>query len=777
MTTAAVEISTWVRLLARKSRALSTSVVSSSGALSSFWVILRRWVVGGIECSSGRRPAEDQRSLARLRLHLVFEILGRHPLEDLGPFVARHTGEVLIRSLLFALRLVELAGSFEHFLGHVDGRLGAQRQRDRVARPRIYFERLAVARLDLNPREVGVFAQLGDLGQLDCRAELGQQIAQQVVRHRALRLDPFELGGHRGGLERADPDVQVELVVGILEDDDGHLGRGVERDPTYDHQNEVFPVTGHRRALQSFLFKRARLRVEIQRVTWRKYLGPKTPCGQPNELPIKLVEIAALFHQVAVRGVAIHFAVAEAPGIAAFRIKPDHFFGALADFTQAPFVREIVIVARVAEHDDGGALVDGAQMIGDEVAERVAEIRVGVYVDDVALECDVERFLGVIVAKAFGYFTDVGDEDEAAHARVEILQRVNELQHESRRVAHRIRNVAQDYDLRFLFLALLEAELERNAAVFEVLAKGALDVEAALLGTLAAHGDHVFQALRQARHRLVHFLEFFFAQVIETLLADLVEALIFLLLDVAFLALHPDVAADDVVERLETALEIFFHLGLELGADIHLLELLAQLLDLGFDLVEAELAGERARKIVLLDRALDPIELDGARGLADFPLHLARVVLQQLLSKLGEILALLLEHLLDLIEEFLKFLIRHRKRVLHGLARLLDNLAEAGEVDIEEFLEHGQFAGSLDHRGPQCGAERIALGEAGDFGGAECVERFRQRDAHTVLAQQVRKFDELLLHGVVAPYPATRLNLRDPSPGPGWPLGHAARSI
>src|SRR5208282_3400459 len=103
------------------------------------------------------------------------------------------------------------------------------------------------------------------------------------MRHRPLRLDPFELGGHRGGLERTDPDVQVELVVGILQDDDGHLGGRIERDPAHDHQNEVFPVTSHRRALQ-FLFRRARLRIEIPRGAWRKYLGPKTPCGQPSKL-------------------------------------------------------------------------------------------------------------------------------------------------------------------------------------------------------------------------------------------------------------------------------------------------------------------------------------------------------------------------------------------------------------------------------------------------------------------------------------------------------------
>ena len=75
-----------------------------------------------------------------------------------------------------------------------------------------------------------------------------------------------------------------------------------------------------------------------------------------------------------------------------------------------------------------------------------------------------------------------------------------------------------------------------------------------------------------------------------------------------------------------------------------------------------------------------------------------------------------LEHLLDFVEELLKFLIRHRERVLHRLARLLDDFAEAREVDVEQFLEDGQLAGALDHRGAQRGAERVALVQPGDFG-------------------------------------------------------------
>src|SRR6266481_9554340 len=165
-------------------------------------------------------------------------------------------------------------------------------------------------------------------------------------------------------------------------------------------------------------------------------------CDQTIDHPIKLVEIAALFHQVAVWAVTIHLAVAKAPGITALRIKPDDFLGALADFTQAPVMRQIVIVARVTEHDHGRAFVHRANMIGNEIAERVAEIRVRVHVDDIALERDVECFLGIVVAEAFGHFTDIGDEDETAHARIESLQRIDELKHDALRTesdtSHRI---------------------------------------------------------------------------------------------------------------------------------------------------------------------------------------------------------------------------------------------------------------------------------------------------------------------------------------------------
>src|SRR3984893_9193028 len=137
---------------------------------------------------------------------------------------------------------------------------------------------------------------------------------------------------------------------------------------------------------------------------------------------VKLVEIAALLDQITMRRIAFHLAIAETPGVAALWVEPDDATGALADFAQTPVVRQIVIVARVAQHDHRGALVDRPDMVAHEIAEGAAEIGVRVYVNDIALERDVEGFLDVVGAEGLGDLADVGDEDEAAHPRVKGLQ-------------------------------------------------------------------------------------------------------------------------------------------------------------------------------------------------------------------------------------------------------------------------------------------------------------------------------------------------------------------
>src|ERR1700730_840794 len=114
---------------------------------------------------------------------------------------------------------------------------------------------------------------------------------------------------------------------------------------------------------------------------------------------VKVVEIAAILDQIAMRRVAFHLAVAETPGVAALWVEPDDTAGALADFAQAPVVRQIVVVTRIAQHDHRGALVDRPDMVAHEIAEGAAEIGMRVYVNDIAPELDVEGFLDVVVAE------------------------------------------------------------------------------------------------------------------------------------------------------------------------------------------------------------------------------------------------------------------------------------------------------------------------------------------------------------------------------------------
>src|SRR5512147_1932386 len=87
---------------------------------------------------------------------------------------------------------------------------------------------------------------------------------------------------------------------------------------------------------------------------------------------IELIQIATLFDDVAVGQIAVHLAVTEAPRQAVLGVEPDDLLGALLDFLQHPLVRQIVVVARVAEHDHGGLVVHGGQVVAMEAAKRAS---------------------------------------------------------------------------------------------------------------------------------------------------------------------------------------------------------------------------------------------------------------------------------------------------------------------------------------------------------------------------------------------------------------------
>src|SRR5215467_6881896 len=103
VTTTAAETITCRRLAKKNSCACSKNEVNSSGCFSSLRVILWwRWVEG-IEWLTARDQAHTKASkgakgaTARVgKSHLVLEVVGRHPLEYFGPFVARNASEILI---------------------------------------------------------------------------------------------------------------------------------------------------------------------------------------------------------------------------------------------------------------------------------------------------------------------------------------------------------------------------------------------------------------------------------------------------------------------------------------------------------------------------------------------------------------------------------------------------------------------------------------------------------------------------------------------------------
>src|SRR6185369_1450355 len=78
---------------------------------------------------------------------------------------------------------------------------------------------------------------------------------------------------------------------------------------------------------------------------------------------VQLVQVPALLDDVAIRQIAIHLAVAEAPGHAVLRVQPDELFRALADLLERPLVRQVVVVPSVAEHDHRRVTGDRGQMI------------------------------------------------------------------------------------------------------------------------------------------------------------------------------------------------------------------------------------------------------------------------------------------------------------------------------------------------------------------------------------------------------------------------------
>src|ERR1051325_3406445 len=111
----------------------------------------------------------------------------------------------------------------------------------------------------------------------------------------------------------------------------------------------------------------------------RREPGPSMPDANSDgdqvvDDAIKLAEVPALLDHGAVRRVAIHLAVAEPPRHPVLGVQPDDLLRALLNVLQHPLVRQVVVVASVAEDDHGGALVTRGEMLAVEALEGAPEV-------------------------------------------------------------------------------------------------------------------------------------------------------------------------------------------------------------------------------------------------------------------------------------------------------------------------------------------------------------------------------------------------------------------
>ena len=126
---------------------------------------------------------------------------------------------------------------------HEDRRLGPEREGDRIARPGVHSDRIAV-QSEVDHRVKGILLQIADDDLLHRRLQIGDDIAQQVVRHRAWRRDVLDLKCDRIRLEESDPDRQDPLAVLVTQDHDRHIGVRVDHQPFDRHLDLHVPTVG-----------------------------------------------------------------------------------------------------------------------------------------------------------------------------------------------------------------------------------------------------------------------------------------------------------------------------------------------------------------------------------------------------------------------------------------------------------------------------------------------------------------------------------------------------
>src|SRR5438128_1557819 len=453
----------------------------------------------------------------------------------------------------------------------------------------------------------------------------------------------------------------------------------------------------------------------------------------------ELTDRPTFSHEVARGRVERHDAVANAPAPLAFRIQPDDALHTLADEAQRPRLGIVVIVARIAKHEDRRLAVERVELGFRELAERESEVRAAVVVDRRTLERPLDGALNRVGAEGLGHLGDLRYEHVGPNPAEALLEAPDQLQHEARGVADRVRHVADRDQLRLAAVAALEEDLHRHAAVLQALARGPPRVEAPFVLLPLAQRQRVLDLARQPRDHALHLGDFVGSQREERFVRQNLTGELFALAVRAPLQLALDVLADHALERLEPELEIVPDTRQLARIEPARLERLHDPFEIALDGRPVELVRDPAREEADLEEVHEPLEAGVLAAGADGHLHLASLAPHEQLGELVE-LHVLVRH--QVVEEILNARIFRAERLLEAFAQRL----EVEEVEVEEAIEGRLIAELLDQGRGERGLERLPVAQADLGARGERVERLRGRDADLGPAQVADEFEDSLVH-------------------------------
>ena len=203
----------------------------------------------------------------------------------------------------------------------------------------------------------------------------------------------------------------------------------------------------------------------------------------------------------AVRTVLQHAAVAGAPAAGGLGAQPDQPLGTAGQFGEQIEPRIAAVGPAVAQHQHGGAAVDGLPVAVVQVLPGLAIVGgAAAHFANDQLHRVVER---QALQRRLHVHQPVG-ESEGVQVGHRPLQRIEKHQQEAHMRRHRGRHVADHHQARLVATAGLEEQLERHAVVAGAAAQRAAEIELAVQLDAPALRMLDGQTTRHAGHRHLH---------------------------------------------------------------------------------------------------------------------------------------------------------------------------------------------------------------------------------------------------------------------------------